>query len=59
MFLQDEKIPGMYFAVGDSYSRYTGTDWSCSRHVDLKPQKTTVTVDGVVLMQNGKFLDPI
>jgi len=56
VLLQDEKIPGIHIAFGDPGGRSTGADWSASTHVDVIPTDCTITVDGKVLMQDGKFL---
>ena len=54
--LQDEKLPGIHIAFGDPGGRSTGADWSASTHIDVIPTDCTITVDGQVLMQDGKFL---
>ena len=53
--LQDEKIPGIHIAFGDPGGRSTGADWSATTHIDVIPTDCTITVDGKVLMQDGKF----
>lgn len=56
VLLQDEKIPGIHIAFGDPGGHSTGADWSATTHVDVIPTNCTITVDGKVLMQDGKFL---
>ncbi len=53
--LQDEKFPGVHIAFGDPYPEETGARWAASQHVDLIAVKTTVEVDGDVIMREGEF----
>jgi aminopeptidase len=53
--LQDEKFPGVHVAFGDPYPEKTNADWHSRSHVDGVIQRTTITVDGSVLMEAGKF----
>ena len=53
--LQDEKIPGVHVAFGDSYPEDTGAGWSASTHLDVIPTECTIVVDGRVLMRDGQF----
>ncbi|HKW70887.1 MAG TPA: hypothetical protein VJP81_09915 [Candidatus Dormibacteraeota bacterium] len=55
-FLQDEKFPGVHIAFGDPYGIETGADWECPSHVDALASHATVTVDGRVIMEHGRFL---
>ena len=55
IMLQDEKIPGLHIGLGHPFGEMTGADWSCETHVDLVPSVCTITVDGALLMQNGRF----
>jgi leucyl aminopeptidase (aminopeptidase T) len=54
--LQDEKIPGIHVAFGDPYRRETGADWVSEVHVDVIPTNCTITVDGLLIMDKGKFV---
>ncbi len=54
--LQDEKFPGVHIAVGHTYPNETGADWDCDPHMDMIIQKTTIEVDGKIIMKEGKFL---
>ncbi len=55
-FLQDEKLPGVHIAFGDPYGRETRADWACPSHVDALASHATVSVDGRIIMENGRFL---
>ncbi len=54
--LQDEKFPGIHFAVGDSYPDITGADFSSKAHCDFVILKTTIIVDGKMIMDKGRFV---
>lgn len=54
--LQDEKFPGIHVAVGDPIGSRTGAEWESDIHVDMVPLKTTVSVDGKIIMKDGKFI---
>ena len=53
--LQDEKLPGVHVAFGDSYPHETGATWSSSIHVDVIPTSCTIELDGRTIMVDGKF----
>lgn len=53
--LQDEKLPGIHVAFGDSYPHETGATWSSSIHVDVIPTSCTIALDGRTIMVDGKF----
>jgi aminopeptidase len=57
VFLQDEKIPGVHIAFGNPYGFMTGAGWASKIHVDVIPPHCTVTVDGVELMKDGRYLN--
>ncbi|MEK7624602.1 MAG: aminopeptidase [Patescibacteria group bacterium] len=54
--LQDEKFPGIHIAFGSPYPDETGANWDSDGHLDGVIKKSTVYVDGKMLMKNGKFL---
>lgn len=54
--LQDEKFPGIHIAFGSPYPGKTGATWDSKAHVDGVIKKTTIAVDGELLMDKGKFL---
>ena len=54
--LQDEKFPGIHVAFGSPYPNKTGATWDSRAHVDGVLISPTITVDGEVLMDKGKFL---
>ena len=56
VLLQDEKIPGIHIAFGDPGARTTGADWAATTHIDVIPTDCTITVDGEVIMRDGKFI---
>ncbi len=53
--LQDEKIPGIHVAFGNPFPNRTGADWNSAVHVDVVPVGCTILVDGVMIMEKGKF----
>lgn len=53
--LQDEKMPGVHVAFGNPYPKRTGADWSSKVHVDVIPSRSTIEVDGEVIMVDGQF----
>ena len=53
--LQDEKFPGVHVAFGSPFPPKTGATWDSKAHVDGVIIKPTITVDGELLMNNGKF----
>ncbi len=54
--LQDEKMPGLHVAFGNSYPQFTGADWDAQIHVDVIPSRCTIEVDGRVIMRDGEFV---
>lgn len=54
--LQDEKLPGVHVAFGFPYPEETGADWTCPSHLDVVSTRSTITVDGQKLMDEGRFL---
>jgi aminopeptidase len=55
-FLQDEKFPGVHVAFGSPAGFETGADWDCPSHVDVLASHATISVDGRLVMENGRFL---
>lgn len=53
--LQDEKFPGIHIALGHGYPEKTGSDWKSDAHLDMVITKTTVEIDGKMIMKNGDF----
>lgn len=53
--LQDEKFPGIHVALGSPYPDKTGAEWDSNAHNDGVLRNPTITVDGKVIMENGKF----
>ncbi len=53
--LQDEKFPGIHVAFGSPYPNKTGATWDSHAHVDGVLISPTITVDGEILMDKGKF----
>ena len=53
--LQDEKIPGIHVAFGNTYPRRTGAEWKSTVHVDVIPTNCNISVDNSVLMVDGEF----
>jgi len=54
--LQDEKFPGIHIAVGHGYPEKTGSDWASEAHVDGVLRNPDITVDGKMIMKEGRFL---
>jgi aminopeptidase len=54
--LQDEKLPGVHIAFGYPYPHETGADWTAATHLDIVTTRSTITVDGQVLMRDGAFV---
>jgi leucyl aminopeptidase (aminopeptidase T) len=54
--LQDEKLPGVHIAFGYPYPNETGADWTASTHIDVVATRSTISVDGQLLMREGSFL---
>ncbi len=54
--LQDEKHPGVHIAMGDSFSRETGSGWSSTTHIDGVMLNCTIILDNrKTIMKDGKF----
>lgn len=53
--LQDEKFPGVHVALGSPYPDKTGAEWESKAHNDGVMRNPTVTVDGKVIMEKGRF----
>ncbi|MHC4206703.1 MAG: aminopeptidase [Planctomycetota bacterium] len=53
--LQDEKFPSVHIAFGSPSPGKTGADWDSKSHVDGMIKDPTISVDGEVLMDKGKF----
>lgn len=56
--LQDEKFPSVHLAFGDSIEEDTGCPYSCDYHIDGVILAPNVLVDGIPLMQKGKYIHP-
>lgn len=54
--LQDEKFPGVHIAFGNPYGAHTGATWYSSTHIDVVGTEFDIDVDGVRIMECGKFL---
>lgn len=54
--LQDEKIPGVHIAFGDSYWEHTNATWKSSTHIDCVGRNFDIWMDGDKIMENGTFL---
>jgi leucyl aminopeptidase (aminopeptidase T) len=53
--LQDEKFPGVHIAFGSPLPAKTGATWNSKAHVDGVLIRPTITVDGAVLMDSGRY----
>jgi leucyl aminopeptidase (aminopeptidase T) len=54
--LQDEKFPGVHIAFGNPYGAHTGATWYSSTHIDVVGTEFDIDVDGVRIMERGRFL---
>jgi leucyl aminopeptidase (aminopeptidase T) len=54
--LQDEKFPGVHIAFGNPYGAHTGATWYSSTHIDVVGTEFDIDVDGVRIMEHGRFL---
>ena len=54
--LQDEKFPGIHFAVGSNYKEMTGADWTADSHLDQIILNAMIEADGKTIMKDGNFL---
>jgi leucyl aminopeptidase (aminopeptidase T) len=54
--LQDEKFPGVHIAFGNPYGAHTGATWYSSTHIDVVGTEFDIDVDGVRIMEGGRFL---
>ncbi len=52
----DEKFPSIHVAWGDPYGAKTGADWTSIQHRDAVMVGTTVYVDDVKIMDNGRYI---
>lgn len=53
--VQAEKFPGVHVAFGHPFPDHTGAKWKSDGHIDCIMRKTTVEVDGKVIMKDGKY----
>lgn len=54
--LQDEKVPGVHIAFGNTCSSLTGCSWTSSTHIDAISRRTNVWADGIPIMASGEFV---
>jgi leucyl aminopeptidase (aminopeptidase T) len=54
--LQDEKFPGIHIAFGNPYGEHTGAKWYSGTHIDVVGRKFDIWVDGLQIMEKGRFL---
>ena len=54
--LQDEKFPGIHIAFGNPYGEHTGADWYSATHIDVVGLEFNIWVDGLQIMEKGRFL---
>ena len=54
--LHDEKFPGVHVAVGHPYPKETDADWDSGVHCDMVMGECDIYVDGVQIMDKGKFI---
>jgi len=54
--LQDEKFPGVHIAWGDPCFGMTGAKWKSKVHCDGVIRDTYIWVDGLYVMEKGKYL---
>jgi leucyl aminopeptidase (aminopeptidase T) len=56
VLLQDEKLPGIHLAFGDSYGSQTHANWSSKTHVDVLARQCNVWIDEEQVIANGRYL---
>ncbi|HXN63928.1 MAG TPA: aminopeptidase [Candidatus Acidoferrales bacterium] len=56
VLLQDEKLPGIHLAFGDSYGSQTHANWSSQTHVDVLARYCNVWIDDEQVIANGRYL---
>ncbi len=56
VLLQDEKLPGIHLAFGDSYGSQTHANWSSKTHVDVLARQCNVWIDDEQVIANGRYL---
>lgn len=54
--LQDEKVPGVHIAFGNTCQNLTGASWTCPTHIDAISRRCDVWADDVQIMADGQFL---
>lgn len=54
--LQDEKIPGVHIAFGNPYGAHTGAQWDSKTHIDVVGRRFDIWIDGVQIMESGRFI---
>lgn len=54
--LQDEKYPGIHIAFGHPYADHTGQNWVSTTHIDCVGRNFDIWMDGVQVMERGKFI---
>ena len=57
--LQDEKFPTVHVAFGDPYHEKTGATWTSDYHIDLLMRKCSIWIDGIQIMDEGKYIKEI
>jgi len=56
ILLQDEKLPGVHIAFGDSYGSQTRADWKPKTHVDVLARRCDVWIDEEPVISKGRYL---
>jgi leucyl aminopeptidase (aminopeptidase T) len=54
--LQDEKIPGVHIAFGRTCPTQTGATWDAKTHIDVIARDCDAWVDGLKIMERGRYL---
>lgn len=54
--LHDEKFPSVHIAAGSPYPHVTGANWDSDAHCDAITLEPTVRADGVLVMDEGRYV---
>lgn len=54
--LQDMKLPGFHLTLGSTYTELTHAGWDSPIEIPLLVRRASVAIDGVSIMQAGRYL---
>lgn len=56
VLLQDEKVPGVHIAFGNTCAALTGATWTSTTHIDVISRTCDIWADDRQIMARGRFL---